>query len=104
MLVLNHQLLRWIQYRDWETQSQNTAVEIMPFWECSNLPDAQFPLVFNQDSFPEIDENLVLEFLDQIKRIGKAHFLSINQEYFYPKTVKNLVCRSQGFQEIYRHK
>lgn len=87
-----------------ETKNRNTVVEILPFWECLNLSDAYFHLVFNQDSFPEIDESLVLEFLTQIKRMGKEYFLSINQEYFHPKTVKNLVDRSKGFQEVYRHK
>lgn len=87
-----------------EKQKQSTTIKLLPFWECSNLPGDHFPIIFNQDSFPEIAENLILEFLNQIKRIGTKKFLSINQEYFYPKTVKRLIDQSQGFQEIYRHK
>jgi hypothetical protein len=87
-----------------EKRHPATTVELLPFWESPNLPDNHFPLVFNQDSFPEIAENLILEFFNQIRRIGRGLFLSINQEYFYPKTVKLLINRSGGFQEIYRHK
>lgn len=87
-----------------ENRSSNIAIEVLPYRECTNLPSKNYGLVLNQDSLPEIADNLVLEFLDQVTRIGSGLFLSINHEYFYPRTVKNFISASGGFREIYRSK
>lgn len=86
-----------------ESATPNT-VKLLPYWECVNLPDNHFTLCLNQDSMPEISDNLVFGYLDQIKRIGRSRFLSINHECFFPRTVLRFVKRSKGFTPLYRAK
>ncbi|WP_417385601.1 putative sugar O-methyltransferase [Gimesia sp.] len=80
------------------------VIKILPFWECLNLPDKSYSLTINQDSFPELAENLITEYLNQIKRITTDRFLSINHESFYPKTVANFIKQNSGYQRLYRGK
>ena len=40
----------------------------------------------NQDSFPEIDETIVRDYLGQIRRTTTNYFLSINHEVEHAKT------------------
>jgi len=87
-----------------EKEINNGAIKILPYWEYLNLKSDSFELVLNQDSLPEIADNLVMEFLDQIKRTSNNLFLSINHECFYPRTVKNFVHQSGGFEQVYRTK
>lgn len=43
--------------------------------ECfNNIPENYFDLTFNQDSFPEIEHDIVIEYLKQIKRNTKKIF------------------------------
>jgi hypothetical protein len=60
-----------------EAQEADT-VKVLPYWECQKLPEKHYSLTLNQDSFPEIAENLLEEYFKQIKRLTKNHFLSIN--------------------------
>lgn len=85
-------------------ESTADSIKIMPYWECLNIPDKQFGLTLNQDSLPEIADNLVFEYLNQIKRMTKGIFLSINHEVFYPRTVCNFVKSIGGYEQIYRSK
>ena len=80
------------------------CIKIMPYWECRNLESKHYEITVNQDSIPEIVDNLVYEYLTQIKRLTKSAFLSINHEYFFPRTVNNYTLKSGGFQQIYRSK
>ncbi|MBB3542447.1 putative sugar O-methyltransferase [Rhizobium sp. BK399] len=78
------------------------AVKLLPYWEILNVPSSSVEISVNQDSFPEISENLVLEYLTHIKRISTGYFLSINHECFHPHTVFNCARRSGGFELIDR--
>jgi hypothetical protein len=79
-------------------------IKILPYWECLQFQNKSFETIINQDSLPEISDNLIMEYLKQIKRIGSSYFFSINHDFFYPKTVAHFVKSSGGFHEIYRAK
>jgi hypothetical protein len=79
-------------------------VKIFPYWECLKIPDKSIGITINQDSLPEIADNLVYEYLRQIKRTTRNFFLSINHECAYPRTVSRFVKHSGGFDPIYRSK
>jgi len=55
-------------------------IRILP---CHKFPDEKFDLVLNQDSFPEIAENIVIDYLNWIKAHA-TEFLSINFESMAP--------------------
>lgn len=55
---------------------KNAQIKILP---CHQLPDEKFDLVLNQDSFPEIGKNTVVNYLNWIKT-KCVEFLSINHE------------------------
>lgn len=80
------------------------AIKVLPYWECENLPDKHFALSFNQDSFPEIARKLVETYLREIRRMTKKHFLSVNHEGNYPKTVACRVREAEGYRRLYRFK
>ncbi len=56
------------------------SIKILPYWKCLEAPDGIFGLSLNQDSFPEIDEELVKQLLQQIRRMTREYFVSINHE------------------------
>lgn len=85
-----------------ETRTADAGIELLPYWECKTMPSKGFGLTLNQDSLPEIADNLIVEFLNQIKRVSKDIFLSINHECCHPRTVRNFVRDSGGFTEVYR--
>jgi hypothetical protein len=85
-------------------EQQDAQIKILPYWECENLPNDHFNITLNQDSFPEIADNLLQEYLKQIKRVTKGYFLSINHEVFSPRTVNNLVSEWTNFTKLYRSK
>ena len=85
-------------------EQKTDTIKILPYWECTKLPDKHYSLTLNQDSFPEIADNLLEEYLLQINRITKHYFLSINHECSYPKTVDSFVNRAKGYKKIYRSK
>lgn len=82
----------------------NSQVKILPYWEINKLPSNSYGLSINQDGFPEMADNLILEYLHQIKRITVGSFLSLNCERVNPRTVHNFVKISGGFKKIYRAK
>lgn len=86
-----------------ETLSEN-SIKILPYWECLNIPSKYMGMTINQDSLPEISDNLIVEYLKQINRITKNYFLSINHECSHPRTVFNFVQKSAGYEQIYRSK
>ncbi len=60
--------------------SRATAVNVLPYWQCMSVSDGAYSLALNQDSFPEIDPQLVREYIRQIERTTAKYFFSINQE------------------------
>jgi len=60
--------------------SSPTAIKVLPYWTCLEAPANAYTLSLNQDSFPEIDEEMVRRYLGEIVRTTRRHFLSINQE------------------------
>ena len=59
---------------------ETPSIKILPYWCIQEIPDQTLDLTLNQDSFPEINYNTVMEYLSQIHRTTKHYFLSINQE------------------------
>ena len=62
-----------------EPQRPDT-VKVLPFWKCVDAADDAFRMSMNQDSFPEIDADLVDRYLQEIPRTTTTYFLSINHE------------------------
>ena len=85
-------------------------VNVLPYWACVDAPDKNFELSLNQDSFPEIESSLVIEYLHQIERTTKRGFLSINQEAGAPmgskpqNLVSQLVRENSSMRRAYRMK
>lgn len=85
-------------------------ISIQPYWSFKRITNKYFNLVLNQDSFPEINEAVVIDYLKDIKRNTKDYFLNINQEsqgsMFVSNTKQNrvpeLVKKAKGFELIYR--
>jgi hypothetical protein len=84
-----------------ETAKPNT-IKVLPYWECVKASDQGFRLSLNQDSFPEIAENLLRDYLQQIKRTTTDWFLSINHECFDPISVHRLTAQREGYRKLYR--
>lgn len=59
--------------------SLGKAIRVMPGFTCKAGSGQSFDLVLNQDSFPEIHEGIVLDYLKWIKASAPV-FLSINHE------------------------
>jgi len=87
------------------------SIKIYPYWCFNEIPDNYFDLTLNQDSFPEIDYEIVIEYLKQIKRNTRNYFLSINQESLSAATgvnntrliVSQLLTKLEGeYKRIYR--
>jgi hypothetical protein len=80
-------------------------IRILP---CHHLPEERFDLVLNQDSFPEIGENTVINYLHWIQKHADA-FLSINHESKPPYSggnhinVNELIEKVGGFKQLYRN-
>jgi len=89
---------------------QPGAVNLLPYWECQRVPAGIYSLAINQDSFPEIDPDLVVKYLQQIKRTTTKYFLSINQEARAPmgsrlqNSVPALLQDFTDFHPFYRMK
>ena len=80
------------------------GVQILPYWEFYNAPSKSVAVTISQDSLPEISDNLVFGFLEEITRITKSYFLSINHEVFSPRTVHNFTKKTKNLHAIYRLK
>ena len=86
-----------------------SMVRLLPPSAIDEIPDRSVALVFNMDSFPEIERNEGLRYLREIRRIAK-YFLSINQEaeapnpvFDQPQTrVSRLVDEVGGYERVYR--
>jgi hypothetical protein len=56
------------------------TIALKPYWKCLDCGQRAFFLAMNQDSFPEIDAGLVMQYLSAISNTTERYFLSINQE------------------------
>ncbi|KAF2988883.1 hypothetical protein OGR47_19355 (plasmid) [Methylocystis sp. MJC1] len=85
-------------------EQKKDAIKILPYWKCMSLPDKSYGIIVNQDSLPEIDDNLIRQYLVQFSRIGAGYVLSINHEYFYPRTAHHFFSSHESFEKLYRSK
>lgn len=84
--------------------SSSNKVVILPYFHIDKISEKKFDLVVNQDSFPEIDEDSVLNYLKWIKKTSKRFFYSINHESKPPSmgggkqlNVANLISEVGGY-------
>ena len=86
-------------------------IDVLPYFCTNDCGNNQFDLVLNQDSFPEIDRDTVLNYLAWIKKSSRRFFLSINQESRPPLpvgenvrqlNVPELVAETGGFHRVSR--
>lgn len=93
-----------------EEKNDKNSINILPDWCFKKMYNKQFNLILNQDSFPEIDRKIVLNYLKQIQLLTKNFFLSINQESQHTMMIderkqhiiSNLISEAKGFKKIYR--
>jgi len=83
------------------------AIRVLPYWE---FPVKKYALVLNQDSFPEMAQEIIEDYLKKIK-ISSRYFLSINHEHQAPLfpgadqrnlVVPAIVKTMEGFQRVQR--
>jgi hypothetical protein len=89
--------------------AKRDAVKIKAGESCHGELDKTFTLTLNQDSFPEIDETLVRDYLSQIRRTTSGCFLSINHEVEHAMSsaakhlnMSTLLGDEAGFRRLYR--
>jgi hypothetical protein len=82
--------------------NESAFASISPFWEIGSLPVGSVDITLNQDSLPEIADNLVSFLLDEASRVTKGFFYSINHEYFSPRTVNSFAGAMKAFSQISR--
>lgn len=102
-----------ILYGEKLDKNVSDSIKIYPDWVFDTIRDKRFGLVYSQDSFPEIDEDVVLGYLRQIKKNTAGYFLSINHEsrpFMRLKerdkrqnNVSELIRKVGGYKKIYRH-
>jgi hypothetical protein len=80
------------------------SVKILPYWDYTNLPNKKFSATINQDSFPEISDDLIHQYILEISRTTSDFFISINHEGFDPRTVHNFTKNNADFKRISRSK
>lgn len=92
-------------------QATTTAasLQIMPDYTCRDGQHRSFDLVLNQDSFPEIDADIVANYLEWIKT-SAVSFLSINHESrpnlgngAAQNNISQIVKQVGGFSREFRH-
>ncbi|MCL4418568.1 putative sugar O-methyltransferase [Patescibacteria group bacterium] len=86
------------------------TISILPDFSFGKINGKIFDLILNQDSFPEIDKKIVLDYLQKIKLHTKGLFFSINQESqntmmignLRQHIVSDLVSKTKGFERVHR--
>jgi len=83
-----------------------SGIAVLPYWE---FEKGSSDLTINVDSFPEMDESIVVGYLGTIKKNTKKYLLSINQEetrvYGDGRkhiVVQDIVAKVGGFKRVYR--
>lgn len=93
-----------------EKSGKENSICILPDWSLKRINGKPFDLTLNQDSFPEIDKNIVIDYLKQIKLHTKHFFLSINQESqntmmigkLKQHIISKMLSGKKGFDKVYR--
>lgn len=85
------------------------SIRVLPGYTCRDFRHKSFDLVLNQDSFPEIHADVVLEYLQWMK-LSTVLFLSINHESqpnavngTLQNNVSDLIARVGDFSRQFRH-
>jgi hypothetical protein len=68
------------QVRLFGERIDNPRVTVWPYFEKDQITSGAVDIVFNQDSFPEIHRETVLDYIAWIREISPRWFYSINQE------------------------
>jgi hypothetical protein len=63
-----------------EEEAHQARVNVCPWWAFETIPEKLLTMVVNQDSMPEIDKDISLNYLNLIKKKATDYFLSVNQE------------------------
>lgn len=92
-----------------ESSSTSHEIQIVPNWFIEQLESKSFDIVVNQDSFPEMGDDTMRDYLNSVPRLSRGYFLSINQEARAAsgETTRHGwvhdVCRQMpNFKQIYR--
>jgi hypothetical protein len=93
-----------------EGNGEGTALaRILPFWALDNEPNKSIALFVNQDSLPEMERGISLNYMRLFKKKGSALF-SINQEgeapdsFGNPQTVVFKLTETEGgFTRLHRY-
>ncbi len=64
--------------------TSKTRIRIYPDIAISDLPDQSFDISVNQDSFPEMGNDVMKGYLGQLSRLTRSYFLSVNHESAHP--------------------
>ena len=93
----------------WGEEAHQARINVFPWWTFETIPEKSLTLVVNQDSMPEIDKDISLNYLNLIKKKATGYFLSINQEGRAPNTnartqsvIYELVDAAGGFRRLSR--
>jgi hypothetical protein len=78
------------------------CIHISAFWNCNKYEKNYFEITANQDSFPEIDINILNKYFDVIEFNTKSYFFSINQENQHI-LVPNIVNNYPNYEKISRN-
>lgn len=62
-------------------KGKSRHIHIRPFWSCDQYSENFFEISANQNSFPEIDAEIVRRYFEVIQKNTHSYFLSINQEH-----------------------
>ncbi len=80
------------------------GINVLPYWACLNQDAKSVEIAVNEDGMPEMTDNFIHTYLNEIKRITRSYFISNNHECFAPRTVNNFITQSTGYEQIYRFK
>jgi len=92
-------------------KSTDHSIRILPYFSINEFQNDSFNVTLNQDSFPEIPEDTVIDYLKKIRLITSHFFYSINQESQGLTTdpnksqlfVPEIIERIDGFNRISRN-
>ncbi len=100
---------RIVLYGESDRIQMPNRITILPYYCVNDIKPDQFDLVLNQDSFPEINRETVLEYLVWIKQVSRRFFYSINHESRPPAVgddlqlnIPELVAEVGGYRRVSR--
>jgi putative sugar O-methyltransferase len=85
------------------------SIEVNPFWKFESLADNSIDCVVNTDSLPEMGRHTAFGYIQEVRRVLKGVFLSINQEakadnagVGHQNSVAELVSEAGGLKRLVR--